>query len=431
MNHILRDDRAFSAKWTRLAAWLVLALGLLTPGAYAATTPALDPALLGAIKSDTQEGVTVRTSVPDAKQVEAIFGVPVIEKGIQPVWVEITNGGSEPLWYMPITTDETYFAPLEVAYRFHDDLDGAVNTAREARFNSLRMDLVVPPGKTVSGFVFTHLETGLKFLTFGMLRGDDELEFHFTVPVAGPPYAVQRVDFDKIYPPDAIKAVDLVGLRAAIEALPCCTTDAKATKNGDPLNLVIVGDGLASIFPFVSRGWRLTEPLDIHSAVDTTKSFLIGTHYATSPVSPLYLFGRQQDLALEKARNTINERNHLRLWRAPLSFEGHDVWVGQISRDIGVELTDTSWYLTTHKVDPDVDFDRDYLLQDLLLSGSVQRFGFASGVGVSPAAHPRVNLTDDPYVTDGLRLVVLLGVDDDVTDAVDALAWEAMPADVE
>jgi hypothetical protein len=261
-----------------------------------------------------------------------------------------------------------------------------------------------------------------------MLRDSGDLRFHFVVPVAGAPYASEDLDFGKIYAADRIETVDLPGLRAAIAKLPCCTTNAEGTKKGDPLNLVIVGDGLTTLFPFVSRGWRLTEPLDLHSAIDTAKSFLIGTHYATSPVSPLYAFGRQQDLALEKARNTINERNHLRVWLTPLRYQGQSAWIGQISRDIGVELTDKSWYLTTHKIDPDVDFDRDYLFQDLLQSGSLLHYGYAQGVGASLASDPRVNLTGDPYLTDGFRLVLMLGPDTDLPGSQGGLNWEAMPS---
>jgi len=49
----------------------------------------------------------------------------------------------------------------------------------------------------------------------------------------------------------------------------------------------------------------------------------------------------------------VNLRNHMRLWRAPVNLNSTPVWVGQISRDIGVHLTSKT--ITTHKIDPDVD----------------------------------------------------------------------------
>ena len=396
-----------------------------------AEAASFDRALLGAPQSATQGDITVSVAVPGAKEVEGIFGLPMIEKGIQPVHIEIANKGTAPLWYMPITTDETYFSPAEVAYRFHDRLDPDRSVENAKRVEDMAIRMSVAPGETVSGFVFTHLETGLKFVTVGMLKAGNEVDFRFIVPVAGPAYAAPPLDKDNLPGTEKAEVVDLPTLRARIEALPCCTTDASGSRNGDPLNLVVIGPGIDTLFPFVDRGWHLTEPLDIHSAIDTAKSFLVGTQYETSPVSPLYLFGRQQDIALQKARGSINERNHMRFWLTPMTYQGMKVWVGQISRDIGVELTDKSWYLTTHKIGPEVDFDRDYVLQDMLKAGAVEHFGYAKGVGVSTIADPRVNLTNDPYVTDGLRLVLMLTDEGGLVTGADSLEWEKLPLPAE
>jgi LssY C-terminus len=141
-------------------------------------------------------------------------------------------------------------------------------------------------------------------------------------------------------------------------------------------------------------------------------------------VSPLYLFNRYQDIALQKARSSISQRNHLRLWQAPFTLEGKTVWIGQISRDIGIKLTTKSWSLTTHRVSAYVDQERDYLLQDLLLTGFVDRFGYVTGVGESSPDHARTNLTDDPYYTDGLRLVVFLGSEPHTPAQIQPLDWE-------
>jgi hypothetical protein len=372
-----------------------------------------------------QGDVTVRVAVPDPEQNVEVFGVPLDSKGVQPVWIEIENRAQHEALYLPIATDPTYYSPLEVSWRFRDRLRPEADAARDALFYLRRMPLRVPPAGSVSGYVFTHRDTGLKFITVAVVR--DQLRFHFAVPVAGPSLAVERVDLDRIYPAEALRDVDLEGLREALAALPCCGSDAKGTGKADPLNLVLVGDGLSVAFPLVERGWRFVQPLDLRSAIDSAEAFLLDANDPELPVSPMWVFGRREDAALEKPRDTISQRNHLRLWLTPLRYEGKSVFVGQISRDIGVEFTDKSWYLTTHKIDPDVDLDRDYLLQDLLLSGAVARFGFVKGVGPSTAAAPRVNLVGDPYITDGLRLVVLLGPTKSRFLPLDTLNWEALP----
>ena len=100
------------------------------------------------------------------------------------------------------------------------------------------------------------------------------------------------------------------------------------------------------------------------------------------------------------------------------------MWIGQVSRYIGVRLTDQTWNLTTHKIAPDVDFDRGYLLQDLLMSGFVERYGYVEGVGIAPASAPRPNLTGDPYYTDGLRAVIFLSDQAIAPEKVERLPWE-------
>jgi len=138
------------------------------------------------------------------------------------------------------------------------------------------------------------------------------------------------------------------------------------------------------------------------------KAFVFDSEYRYSPVSSLYVGGVSQDLALQRARAVINERIHLRLWRTPMALAGQQVWIGQISRDIGVRFTLKTWNLTTHKIDPDVDEARDYVTDNLLAARRASRVGFVGGVGAAPPSAPRKNLTGDPYFTDGLRGVVVL-----------------------
>jgi len=145
-------------------------------------------------------------------------------------------------------------------------------------------------------------------------------------------------------------------------------------------------------------------------------------------VSPLYVFNRREDFVLQKARSTINERIHARFWLTPYTFEGRRIWIGQVSRDIGVRLTSQTWNLTTHKIAPDVDFDRTYLLQDVVMSEFVERYGYVDGVGAAPASAPRPNLTGDPYYTDGLRAVIFLSDETMPLVDIERLSWETPSA---
>jgi hypothetical protein len=169
---------------------------------------------------------------------------------------------------------------------------------------------------------------------------------------------------------------------------------------------VAIGDFDTILSGFGAR-WDETETITLQSCWRTFKAFLLGSEYRYSPVSALYVFGRSQDFALQRTRQTINERLHLRLWITSLRFRGKPVWIGQISRDIGVRFTPRTWNLTTHKIDPDVDDARDYVLDDLMESGRVLLVGYAAGAEPADRSTPRHNLTGDPYFTDGKRAVAV------------------------
>jgi hypothetical protein len=142
-----------------------------------------------------------------------------------------------------------------------------------------------------------------------------------------------------------------------------------------------------------ASGWR------------TFKAFFGGT-YKYSPMSALYVDGRPQDAGFQKARDTIHERNHLRLWLSPMRFRGKEVWVGTITRDIGIYFTTRSWSLTTHAIDPDVDEARDYLREDFQIAQSIERWGFVEGAGAATSDAPHRNLMNAPWWSNGLRLVI-------------------------
>ena len=86
--------------------------------------------------------------------------------------------------------------------------------------------------------------------------------------------------------------------------------------------------------------------------------------------------------------------------------------MGAISRDIGVKFTFKTWYMTTHKIDPNLDDSRDYLLADLLEMEKVSKYGFVENTALEQPSHKNKNLTNDPYFTDNKRLVIELSTED-------------------
>ena len=371
-------------------------------------------------------GVRVTAAVLTSQESLAKFGANLYRRNIQPVWLEIENKGDDPLWFLPLGLDPAYFTPLESAYlnRFairksdHDEMD--------RHFYQRGIGNYIAPGDTISGFVYSNLDEGTKAFNVDIIGEDQVLRnFTFFIPVPGIKVDHQEIDWENLYAEDETIDYDEAGLRSALEKLPCCTTNKKGTEQGDPLNLVVIGELDDVYYAFIRAGWDETETIYRASVLKTVRSFLFGGRYRYSPVSALYVFGRAQDAAFQRARKSIHERNHLRLWLAPMRFEGKLVWIGQISRDIGVRFT---WKtITTHKIDPDVDETRNFLIQDLWYSQGLKSLGYVKGVGAAPYAAPRGNLTGDPYFTDGYRAVLWVSSQPQAFSDVGWLDWEFPP----
>ena len=382
------------------------------------------------------EELSVSVSVLDDRESERFFGVPLARRGIQPVWLRIKNDGEHSYRLHLVSLDPNYYSPLEAAYVCHFAIGrrvveigllawvflpllvallpfkyfGARNANRRMNAYFQQHGIgwgLIGPGKELSGFAFTSLDEGKKEVVVRLLGTSRSKQFSYSIPVPG-----LRVDrgnkrFEELYRSDDTIECDEIELRERLERLPRSTTNKRGTVEGDPLNLVAIGDFNTLLNGFAAR-WDETETINPGSCWRTLKAFLFGTSYRYSPVSPLYLSGRSQDFALQRARRTINERLHLRFWITPLRFERKPVWIGQISRDIGVRFTLKTWNLTTHKIDPDVDDARDYALGDLMDVGRVSKLGYVAGVEAADREAPRRNLTGDPYFTDGLRAVIVL-----------------------
>jgi len=358
----------------------------------------------------TLERDKIKVSVAALRDEEsaAKFGIPMAKHGLQPVWVKIENRSALPYWFMPAFMDRDFYSAREAAFLFHSGSGGETAAQIERIFTDNQIKLHIEPGKTVSGFVYTNLTRGIKLLNVELLGANHVVRFDFAREQPDGFFDYQTINVEQLYPKNSRLFLETHELGAELQKLPCCTTDNQGSKPGDPLNLVMVGSEHDVLVALVRAGWDFTETINASSVSRMIKVFAFGGNYRNSPVSALYLDGRPQDFAMQRARASISQRNHLRLWMTPLQVNDTPVWVGQISRDIGVKITSLSPTLTTHVIDPDVDESRDYLLQDMLMTSNVARWGYALGVGAASLENPRFNLMNDSYFTDGRRLVIFI-----------------------
>ena len=380
-------------------------------------------------ETQAQGDLVVTVALPTAAEAADVYGADLAEKQIQPVWIEVRNDEAVPYWFLISGLDPNHVAASEAAHAFHATTADGADRALDERFDGLGFKNPVMPGATVSGFVLTNLDEGVKVVDVDLIARGDARSFTFVAVDPSFKATSLRVDFDRLYRDDDLVHVDDEDeLRTLLERLPCCVTNTDGTENGDPLNLVLVGDRADFLAALVRRQWHPTEIIWPGSLWRTIRSFVQGSRYRYSPISSLYLYGRPQDMAAQKARASIHERNHARFWLSPIRFRGKEVYVGQISRDIGVKFTLKSPTISTHVIDPDTDEARRYLVEDLLYSQALNRIGFVKGVGASSKAEPRLNLVGDAYYTDGLRAVMFFEPRPYPLSQVDVLDWERVPS---
>ena len=351
----------------------------------------------------TERNITIATAVPSAAETNEIFGTNLYAKNVQPVWVQVENRGENTVYLTPMGLDPAYFTPRETANRSRANPRDSHARKFEQQGHS---QLWIGPNTIQSGYIFSRVDEGTKSFNVDIVGDGEPRMLTFFVPVPGLRLDHYEIDWENMYPESELKDVDLAQLVAELEAMPCCVRDAKGKDKGDPLNLVFIGEIDDLYYAFIRAGWDETETIYGSSLVKTATSALSGGEYRYSPVSALYVFGRGQDAAFQRARGSIHERNHLRIWLTPLRYKGHPVWIGQISRDIGVRFTRKT--ITTHKIDPDVDETREFLLEDMAFNQTLRGFGYIGGVGAAPYDEPRGNLTGDPYFTDGNRVLMWL-----------------------
>ena len=376
--------------------------------------------------SDTKEDVTVSVAALGAEEAKQAFGVSLFDDDIQPVWLRIQNNRSEPIFLAPAVTDPLYYSPTEAAFISHTTFHEGANKRIDEHFRKSAIAIMIAAGDVEEGFLFTQADLGAKAVPVALLSREASIYFPFVVEVPGLKPDFGRVDFDVLYSETDFIDHDLAGLRTALEGLPCCAKTKDGRRDVDPLNLVLIGDGKAIIAALASSGWDLTERVTTESAWKTGLSYLFGSVYRYSPVSDLYVFGRHQDAALQKARTTIHERNHLRLWLTSRKFDDKPVWLGAISRDIGVIFTEKNGSrVNTHKIDPSVDDEQWYLVQDLLRVKKLKRAGFVRGGPISrPGAPLHAEAPENIYFSDGLRIVIEVADDLVDEDDVEWLPWE-------
>lgn len=178
---------------------------------------------------------------------------------------------------------------------------------------------------------------------------------------------------------------------------------------GDPLNVGLIGPKEALVRALAASGWDPADPVTLRSSLAIAGSVIRDKPYPDAPVSPLFVFGRKQDLAFEKPSGpSARQRHHVRFWRSDaLGLDGSPLWIGAVTFDRSVGLSRRTGQIT-HHIAPDVDAERDGLMDDLRRAGMLRELFQVTGVGATLIGR---NGGGDLYYTDGELTIGLLSLD--------------------
>ena len=194
-------------------------------------------------------------------------------------------------------------------------------------------------------------------------------------------------------------------LRRGIDSLPRRVND-QFNNLGDMVNFVIVGSVKDVQAALDAATWHVADTDNRKAVLSAVLQTYDSKDYLAMPMSQLYLFGRKQDFGYEMAEPIamVASRHHFRIWKAPFTWKGQDVWVGAGTHDIGF-AKDKRNNSVTHKIDPAVDGERDNIGASLQKANKAKQLTYYLPAN---AVQEAKNATGDGYHSDGRLLVVFL-----------------------
>jgi hypothetical protein len=192
---------------------------------------------------------------------------------------------------------------------------------------------------------------------------------------------------------------------ALLRKIPRRVSDPQG-KPGDMVNTLLVGTQEQVVQVFTRAGWVRVDRSMQDAVMNAVIDSLEKKDYLTMPMSTLYLFDRPQDFGFAHAEpvRVAMSRNHLRVWKSPYLVDGRPLWCVAATHDIGFERDERN-NKVTHKIDPAVDGEREYLNDTLSRTGLVIERTHVTPADPLTAAS---TATGGTFHSDGRILVLVL-----------------------
>lgn len=170
----------------------------------------------------------------------------------------------------------------------------------------------------------------------------------------------------------------------------------------EPISLIILAkDDSQLISDFKKSGWYLANNVGFDSIFGVYEALISDSQYKTAPITPSFWNNKVNNFGFEKPtkENNVRKRHHARFWKTKYETEdGYRVYVGVSSLD-----SDIKWFIT-HKIDPDIDAERNILYEDLEKSKLILNFQVKNLVKPSIGQ----NFSGDSFFTYGKIYIIKL-----------------------
>ena len=159
----------------------------------------------------------------------------------------------------------------------------------------------------------------------------------------------------------------------------------------DPVNIAVLAHSEKDlVWAMQKAGWHRADKNSWKHSFREAYALLFDQPYPNAPFSRLYLFGRSQDLGFQiPVGNSPRHRHHVRFWRVDArnnpaetqksnDHQGfwrallrgflrrkYSLWVGAAIYDSGPVAVRWRNGQITHKVHPDANFERDFIIESL------------------------------------------------------------------
>lgn len=211
---------------------------------------------------------------------------------------------------------------------------------------------------------------------------------------------------DKLYKPRDFRRTSHIEVSdKVLDDLPGYCTNLLGMKM-DPINLIFLGSEEGIENAFEKSGWHGAHPSTPFHIFYGFLTSIFKKSYKKGPFMPLFTGIGLQDISFQKTTksNKYSERHHIRIWRTRHEVNGNRVWVGAATHEVGMKFILAPPFFV-HRLDPNIDYERDYITNDILKSGgkSAGTFQLTEPISLSKAEK---NPHGDKFYTSGIANII-------------------------